>query len=414
MVKKWSSTLWLAVLVLIVLWSRQGVASDDNAAPKRLNNALPQVFTIGIRPNAYPAQFVNQQGQADGILKEFWQLWAQKQQVNIVFKAISWQTVQQPGKGLASATSSPKVDFHAGVVISANQADQQSFSDTLYPFDSFIYFHKDLDEMMSLNQLTPYKLGVVKGLTDVSAIFAANDKITPIYFDSREQMYQAALNREVLAFVELDTFNEQYDRITELQVLFPKFSRINYHTTSYAARLPAANEALLAFINQGLAKISLTERANIEKKWRMTSSSEQALNLGFIGTLPPYMSYSDSGQPQGLLIDIWRLWSKYTGRDINFVGDSLPRSLTQLVRGNTDIHIAYTNPVDDLDQLTKAAKVYSAQSHVFVSNRLPEVSSLEQLTGKSGWRFFIPRPMFHILIATMLSLNCAFFMIMSV
>ena len=196
-------------------------------------------------------------------------------------------------------------------------------------------------------------------------------------------MYQAALNGELLAFAELDKLNDHYEKLSELKAIFPKFKRINYLRSEYAAATPRSDDDLIAYINLGLDKISIAERVAIEKKWLTTPKSSTALNLGFSVNLPPYMGYSASGQPQGLYIDIWRLWSKYTDMPVNFVGDSMTRTLQQVMQGSLDVHIAYPDIVEDNEEVAKAFKMYAVHSQVFVSSNLPNVTSLAQLSGKT-------------------------------
>ncbi|WP_181902216.1 diguanylate cyclase domain-containing protein [Thalassotalea euphylliae] len=365
-----SEVLWFIALLIAFL-------STPTLASQVSKPSLKEQYTIAFHQHSYPYQFVNDDGEAEGVFADFWRLWAKRQGVKVTFKLSPWD------QSIANVTKH-HADFHAGLV-AFEGAENLLFSHSIYPHDSFIYVDVNAQDILSLEQLAPYKVGVVKGLANVDAITAANN-ISIRYFPTRAAMYDALLNGELLAFVEQDEFDQRYARIAELQAIFPKYKRLNYFTGDLQAAVARTNEPLLAFINQGLAKINLSERVGIEKKWLNIAPhiapQTSVLNLGFASNLAPFMGYSASGKPQGLFIDMWRLWAKQTGTNVNFVGDSLNRSFAQLQRGAIDAHIAFTGTFDETSGLKKATKVYELNSQVFVSNRLPNITSLEQLAGK--------------------------------
>lgn len=53
----------------------------------------------------------------------------------------------------------------------------------------------------------------------------------------------------------------------------------------------------------------------------------------------PYQFVDDSGQPQGVLVDLWQEWSRVTATPVVFVARHWQDSLQQLARGDADIHI---------------------------------------------------------------------------
>ena len=53
---------------------------------------------------------------------------------------------------------------------------------------------------------------------------------------------------------------------------------------------------------------------------------------------PPQTFLNMDGQPAGIFVDIWRLWSKKTGRDITFLGGNWSDTLNNLKSGKANIH----------------------------------------------------------------------------
>ena len=380
MVVKLANALFFGVLWLIVNPHVMAIETHSTFSPSAtlpsVNAPNKKTFTVAFSEHSYPQQFVNQQGQVDGMVYDFWQLWAKKQKVTIEYKPMQWLDT-------IDAIRSGSVDFHAGMVITPERETYLEFSNGIYPHNNFIYLHKDIGKITSLDQLTPYKVGVVKGSSHISSILGENKQISLQLYETREDMYDAALNHEILAFAELDKINDTYSHLAEVKAIFPKFKRLNYHSSDYSAAVPQTNSQLLAFINEGLAKITITEWAEIERKWLHSPKTSNALNLGFTTNLPPYMGYSASGQAQGLYIDIWRLWSKYSGMEVNFIGDTMARTLQQVKQGSLDAHVAYPDVIDEVDGVQKAAQVYALHSQVFVASRLSNITSLEQLSGKN-------------------------------
>jgi PAS domain S-box-containing protein len=52
----------------------------------------------------------------------------------------------------------------------------------------------------------------------------------------------------------------------------------------------------------------------------------------------PFQFTNDQGRASGLLIDLWRLWSKKTGLKVRFIGVPWPQTLAMMKQGRADIH----------------------------------------------------------------------------
>ncbi|WP_448212264.1 transporter substrate-binding domain-containing protein [Colwellia sp. MEBiC06753] len=346
----------------------QAIAEPTTISPPK------KQFNIAFSTDSYPYQFIDDQGKPAGVMKDVWSLWANKQGVEVNFVTGNWhQTLE--------AVLTRKVDFHAGLIITDERRPVFGFTDKIFPEYSFIYLHKSLTLIDNVKQLTPYKVGVIKGSSHNATLVSANNKIKLELFEDRQALYEAALNNELMAFADLDSPYNGYDKITQLKALFPKFRRLHYFSSVYVGAVSKRNQELLPFINQGLAQITSKELSEIEERWLKSDRVENTLNLGFAVSLSPYMDYSNSGQAQGLFIDIWRLWSRYNDIEVNFVGDTMAR-INELVKtGGLDVQIALPASDITLPGLTKAIKIYQSLSKVFVLNDYPDITSMEQLGG---------------------------------
>lgn len=384
--------LFLVELIGVGILGMRSALANDLVVPEPSTDssfAPDKVFSIAFSNESYPHQFINEQGQPDGIMKDFWQLWADKQGVAIRLVPMSWQ------KTLDSIRSGD-VDLHAGLSFTHERTEFLTFSTGIFPTYSFIYLNESLPSITHVDQLTPYSVGVVRGSSHSTTLHQANPRIQQITFDTRAQMYEAAMAKEILAFSELERLDDNFNELAQLNVLYPRFRRINYQTSDYAAGLAKDDKHMLSFVNQGIQKITLAERQSIENKWLKSQKTSVGITLVYTDNLAPYMGHSASGQPQGLFIDIWRLWSSYTGMPVTFIGDTMERALEQVISGRVDAHIAYPGHGNVNERLAKAAKVYEVNSGVFVSQALQGIENLDQLTGKK-LGVFVTSPYLNII-----------------
>lgn len=364
--------LFLQLLSVEVL-AKVSTKNTDVKSSKVFENST---ISIAFSTQSFPRQFLNEQGLPDGIIKDFWTLWAEKQQVKLKFVPLLWnETIDKVVNG--------EIDVHAGLDRIPEREPYLQFSASVFPNYSYIYINKELPDVITINQLSPYTVGVIKGASQAPTIFAANPNVKFVQYDTRQKMYDAALNREILAFADIDKHDDNYVNLSELNAVFPDFRRVIIRANDYSAAVVMGNVAMLDFINQGIAKITDEEIRAIETKWANSERQSGGLNVAFSDNLPPYMGHSISGKPQGLYIDIWRLWSQYSGMPVNFFGESMSRSVEQVRVGNLDAHLAYPEQVESTTGLVKAAKIHQIQSQVFVLSEHKNITRLGQLAGKS-------------------------------
>ena len=338
----------------------------------------PLLSSISIATSKYsfPQHFINEQGQPAGIMVDFWQLWSEKTGVKVDFKALNWpDSIAQVASG--------DIDIHAGLTFIGKRAELLAFSDAVYPHFSYVYIHKSLGNINKVSMLSPYAVGVVQNASHPTTLVKANPAIQIKQYPNRFAMYKAALVGEIFAFAEIEQLDKSYENYSQLIDLFPRYKRINYYAGEYGAATAKGNEALLTIVNQGIGLITVDERQALANKWLKQKRMTDVLNIAFSDNLAPYMGHSLSGQPQGLHLDIWKLWSKYSGIDINFVADTMSGGIAQVKTGLADLHLAYPEKEPSTTGLRKAKKVYGVKSKVFVSMQYGEIGSLADLKGKA-------------------------------
>lgn len=333
-----------------------------------------QPLTIAVNKTTYPYQFVDKQGQVSGLMIDLWRLWAKKQHVEIKFIPLTWS------KTLAQVKSGA-IDIHAGLAITEARQQSFGFSSTLFPLNNYVYINQNLINIENIKQLAPYSIGVVENSAHIANLKKLTPELSIKTYPSRTAKYNAAIKGEILAFMGIDKLSKKYVDYKIIKQLFPHSKRILYSQWQYAVATSKKNKLLLAFIEQGFAKISLEEKSAIERKWLGLDKQNDTLLLAFSPQIPPYMTLSPMGKPQGLFVDIWRLWSKYTGQKIDFIAENLVASAALVKQKSADVMIAYPESKLVNTGLKKAWNIYQAKSQVYVSSKYPNIQKLADLNG---------------------------------
>ncbi|WP_246058392.1 transporter substrate-binding domain-containing protein [Litorilituus lipolyticus] len=333
-------------------------------------------ITIAINATSFPYHSVNSENEPVGLMIDLWRLWAKKQQVDIEFVPLSWNNT-------LAKVADGTIDIHAGLSVIDERKVFLSYSKPIFSLYTHLYIHQNLSKVSDLNDLKPYTIGVVKGSAHISFLSNHYPELEHKLFQSRPELYNAALKGEILAFTGLEKLAKDFQHYKKLNQLFPAYKRLKYQQGDYAVAVAKGNEGLLNLIEQGLANISQEEREAIERKWLGIEKQKDALQIGVAPNFPPYMALTPSGKPQGLLIDIWRYWSSQTGINIEFIIHDLKEDVKYMRHQNIDVLMAYPQSEHtDIDGVF-AEPIYESTAQIYINtvhNRIQNLTQLNQLT----------------------------------
>jgi len=305
---------------------------------------------------------------------DFWRLWAKKQQVQLKFIPLNWsQTLAQVQSG--------QIDIHAGLVNTDKRRKKLAFSSTLFTVKSYFYLHQSLVNFTNVQQLQPYSIGIVENSALLSQLKQKFPQLKFKTYISREAKYEAALKGEILAFADIDKLSNSFDESKKLKQFFPQSKRMLIRQWNYAVAVKKGNKKLHQFIEQGLVKITVEEKSAIERKWLGVDKQNDTLLLAFSPNNAPYMTLSRTGEPIGLFVDIWRLWSQYTGQKIDFIAEDMMASTALVKAQSVDVMIAFPFGKKNNVNLKKAWYIYQAQSKVYVRSELTTIKTVSDLKG---------------------------------
>jgi PAS domain S-box-containing protein len=90
------------------------------------------------------------------------------------------------------------------------------------------------------------------------------------------------------------------------------------------------------------------------------------LKIAIFNDYPPLTYIDNNEQPTGMLIELWKNWSKYTGRKIQFVVyRNWEQTVLSLKNGKTDIHSGLSKTQDRVQWIAFPAELYKTSLHFF-------------------------------------------------
>lgn len=365
----------------IIEKSLNTTAQKATAQKNEGDNSIPSLkhrFTIAINETSFPYHAVNKQGDIIGLMPDLWRLWAKKQQVDIDFVILTWlDTMKQVGQG--------NVDIHGGLSIIDSRRKILEFSQPLFSIYTHFYVHQQLNTVDSLADLQPYSIGVVKGSAHVEKLNKSNPELVLKVYNDRHELYRGALNGEILIFTGLEKLADDFDDYETLRQRFPTHKVLRYQQGEYGVAVAKNNHGLLNYVEEGFDKISRPERAIIERKWLGLDKQKDSLLIAFSPHYLPYMGVNLSGEPQGLLIDIWRLWSIQTGVNIEFVARDMAESIDLIANQKADVVLAYPDHITPVENTLFTNPIYLSNAQVFISEKIRDaqgekIKNLEQFS----------------------------------
>jgi diguanylate cyclase (GGDEF)-like protein len=353
---------------MLIWFAIPSLANDKSVIPN------DQPISIAINKTTYPYMYLNDNGQADGLMPDLWKLWAGRQGVEIEFKTTDWLST-------LSLVESGEVDIHGGMTKTVTRSKKFALTPPFFSHNFYFYIHRDFANLIEISQLSPYIIGSVRGSSHAALVAKLYPNLKLRLYDNRHDLYEAALTNEIVVYTGLEKPSKLYPRYPELNKYYPPYKRIGFHQGEYVAATSIKNTKMQKFIAEGFNKITEYEKSSIEKKWLGRDTKSETLLLSFLTDAPPYMTVSSTGKPTGLFVDLWRLWSKETGIDIEFIAQSYSQGLAMLSKDEVDVHIGYSSEYLD-DKIQVASQIYGVYAGVFVSKNLENIYSMTDLKQK--------------------------------
>jgi signal transduction histidine kinase/ABC-type amino acid transport substrate-binding protein/CheY-like chemotaxis protein len=343
--------LFLRVIItaLIAQFLIPAIVSAQDSIPKK----RPERISVAYCSDCVPFHFQDEKGLPAGMLIDFWRLWSEKTGVEIDFRAAPWDdSLAMVGGGVA--------DAHAGLFFNKERDEFLDYGSALRKTDTHVFIHKALPAVGRIEELSAYRIGVLaKDYVEGYLKKRLPKAIIVPYPDYTSIMM--ALKDGTLKVFAADTptgiYHLQRNKLIE-QFSFSK-ELLLYQNDWYAAAREG-NAELIKTINEGMSQISQSEKTEIGRRWSAVSKEEKtdALLISMDRAYPPMTFLNAQGRPAGFLVDLWRLWSKKTGREIRFKENNWKESVEALRNGEADIHSGLFKNDERSQWLNFAPEVY--------------------------------------------------------
>ena len=261
-------SLWVILIVLACLPASCSLAEQPSAPPP--------VSTLRVVMDEYypPYVFRDSEGELQGILIDHWALWSQRTGVAVEITAMPW------GDAL-NAMRNGEFDVIDTIFYTAERDQVFDFTEAYATIDVVIFFQENISGIAEAQDLKGFRVAVKSG--DANAEFLLQRGITDlVYYDSYEQIIQAASRKEEVIFV--------IDRPPGLYYLYKYHieSQFNYSAPLYSGAFHRAvkqgDQALLNLVTNGFSSIHPDEYQEIDERW---FGIRQAIVLN---KLLPYLS----------------------------------------------------------------------------------------------------------------------------
>ncbi|MCT4585756.1 MAG: transporter substrate-binding domain-containing protein [Peptostreptococcaceae bacterium] len=330
---------------------------------------------ISYAKDLYPYHFTNDFGKPDGILNDYWKLWAKKVNVDIEFIEGSWE------ESLLNVKNK-KADIHAGCFYTKERDSYLDYANRLKESRTFIFYDKSLN-IESIKDLKAFKLGVIKG--DYAQSYAQNilEEVSLKAYENYDDLMVGINNGEIKVFIMEDLTGMYFLNKYNLAPDYKYNNKDILYSNPYYAAVKEGDSDLLKLVKSGMALITEEEKIQIERKWlTYKSKNDDNLIISCPRDYAPMSFIDEKGNPKGFLIDFWNLWSFKTGYDVEFYITDFENSLEALKDRRVDIQAGLIEDENKVQFLDFSNKIYEVKTKIFYNPNLAGVDTIEDLMGK--------------------------------
>ncbi len=357
----------LLFCVLFSCWLH--AASDDRALQSGR-------LIVGTNADIYPYVYLDNQQQPVGLVVDLWTQLAKSAGLTLDLQILDRTE-------LARALEQGQIDVIAGLNRSAEREQQYLLGPTLVDVYSNVFVHRDLNNVNQLAQLKPYIVGSLRQSANGTALAQAVPGATMREFALQDSLYDAALQGEIKAFTAQDRLSPRYARYKELQEQFPLFRKLPLQKMELTYAVQHDRSELAAHLRRAFTALPSGFTEKLERRWLSGISDENTVLVAMAEGNPPLMNVTPNGLPQGLLVDLWQLWSEQTGIPIAMVPETTTQGLKTLRQGRVDAHMGYPVGTETPADVRPVWPVYRLMSSFYYGNG-KQLTALQQVNQPVG------------------------------
>lgn len=269
----------------------------------------PQV-TVGGGVEWAPFNFVNDEGQYDGIANDYLKLISKKTGLNFVIETRpTWQ------ENLDRLKDS-KVNLLPAVYYAKERENYGVFSSAYFKMREFIFFLEKRKDIQNIDNLEGKKVAIPKGYATIERLKSLHKNITIIETNSILEAIQAVMSSKADALIEgqaVISYILNQNMITGLKGV-PQTA----FDPSYIYFLIAKNEPILhRIIQKTLKSLSKEEKKEIKSQWLSSGLVKETVQINFTederSWIQQHPEINFTGDPNWLPFEAFTKEGKYIG-----------------------------------------------------------------------------------------------------
>lgn len=323
--------------------------------------------------DSFPYQFVDNNGEATGLLVDLWKEWGKRTHTPLVFVARHWnESLAQLQQG--------KAQVHIGMGKTPEREQRFDFADAIVNVSTYLYLHKSLQGKKNIKELIPYQVGIVSGSSHEAELRRLEPRLVFKYYQSRETLLAGVAAGETVVFAGLDGYLRDPASNQTIAANYPLNIRIPIKAMQFVPAVMKGNTELLNKIKAGFNGFDPKFIQQTERRWLGFNGQKPGIVVAMQLGVEPFVDLGVDGLPHGFYVDLWRLWSAKTGIDINFISGDMNGTVNDVRQGLADAHIGYPESDDMKTGLTRAWQLYTVKSRLFLYQQ--QLTDLQSVKGK--------------------------------
>ncbi len=366
---------YILVFILIsVFYGLVWAAPRDSAKPLRIGYS-----------DYLPFYFKGASGFPRGILVDFWNLWSEKTGVPIEFVTLTWE------ESIAFVDEG-KIDINAALFYTKERDEYLDFSKSFFDLPVGLFYRKYGPPLSGIEDLAGRRVGVVAEDFHAQYIRKRQPEAMITEYIGYEALVQGAINGEIDAFImETPVAMTYLAKLGGIDKIVKAKNPVR--ADSLRAAVKEGEFILLNIVDDGISSITPEEMDEIVSGWtgepRREKETVEALDLQRFDKVViansidsiPFHFVDSNGDPKGMLVDLWRIWSEKTGVGIEFKSGDFGRTLEFVRDGQADIQagLFYSEARDRYLDYTQP--LCSLSTHFFFHNSIYGLRTIDDLIG---------------------------------
>ena len=323
--------------------------------------AEPERLSVVYCVDCYSFEYQDENGEATGLIIDYWRLWSEKTGIALDFTAAPWdETLKMMGDGA--------VDAHAGLFYSEARDEFLEYGTALRKTDTHIFFHRSLPTTTDSRQLAAYRIGVLSGdLVEGYLEEQVPDGLIVGYPDY-ETLLTALASGELKVFAADTPTGLHHLERAGLLAEFTYVAEFPLYQSDWFTAAQEGDTATIDLINRGMALITEEEQVEIARRWigdADETSADDGLIVAIDRKYAPFTFINAQGKPAGLFVDIWRAWAEKAGQTIRFRPSNWAETIEGLRTGEADMHSGLSYSPERAEWLGFSRQIYETSTRVF-------------------------------------------------